>query len=368
MLKKKIIYIFLIVFTIFILFYLYYLIIDKQDSWVLGDWLINYQDGGFKRRGILGSILIEINKLIHIRLDVQVFIINSFLWLCYIFFFYKLIKGINISWGLFFLILSPVFLLFNISSTSSIGRKEVLLFFIFSFWVYLTLFKKIDKKVDCIFLLALSFLIFVHELVLFYVPYFFIFYYVKNKRLDIFSLTALLIIIINSLIIYNFGGEINQGNTFNILKSCGLEIKNEGILNVKSNVSYINYYLANLYTHLSYIIVYVLYLLFSLKILNNSIDKRYFDIRMFFIVLILSQIFILPLFYLATDWGRWININFTFIALLIIYFQNKFNLKTDSFNNIYAKTFGILCMLLQIETCGLGLKLNYFLEILLSKI
>ncbi|MEG2333179.1 hypothetical protein, partial [Chryseobacterium sp.] len=28
---------------------------QKSDGYILGDWLINYQDGGFKRRGLSGS-------------------------------------------------------------------------------------------------------------------------------------------------------------------------------------------------------------------------------------------------------------------------------------------------------------------------
>lgn len=35
---------------------LYHLDIVARDGWSFADWLINYEDGGFKRRGISGSL------------------------------------------------------------------------------------------------------------------------------------------------------------------------------------------------------------------------------------------------------------------------------------------------------------------------
>lgn len=367
--KKIIIYLFFVVFLISMFYLLFFLIIEKHDEWILGDWVINYHDGGFKRRGLAGSLLLEINKLFQFNIDYQVFIFNSLLWFFYLFFFYKLIKRIKITWGLFFLILSPVLFLFNISSTSSIGRKEIIIFFLFSLWIYQSIYNNIKREKDFYILILLSLSCFIHELVIFYSPYFFLFYFIKNKKIDFYFLFALLFIIINILSIYFLGGEINQGNTLKILKSCDLLMKGNGILNEKNDTSYLFFFLSKPYAYISYFIIYFLYLLFSLKIFANCIDKTKIDYKRTFFLIILCQLCIFPLFYLATDWGRWININFTLLTLIILYFMNKFKLnREDIFNNYYFKLIGFLFLFLQIETCCLGIKLNYYLEILISKI
>ena len=64
-------YLYIIVFT--------FLHNRKNDGYVLGDWLINYQDGGFKRRGLLGSLILLIHDSIGIKLEMIVFVFVEFL-------------------------------------------------------------------------------------------------------------------------------------------------------------------------------------------------------------------------------------------------------------------------------------------------
>lgn len=61
--NKLIFYFLIILFFIYNTFYLYHNIVIVKDSWNLGDWLINYQEGGFKRRGLLGSIVLLLNVI-----------------------------------------------------------------------------------------------------------------------------------------------------------------------------------------------------------------------------------------------------------------------------------------------------------------
>lgn len=81
-----------------ILFLIYYFIsirnsylqiVTYKNSWYLGEWIINYQDGGFKRRGLFGSIFIFLNEITHINLKYPVF---SFVFLIYTLFFCLLIR------------------------------------------------------------------------------------------------------------------------------------------------------------------------------------------------------------------------------------------------------------------------------------
>src|SRR5690606_5491866 len=58
----------------------------KDDGYILADWLINYEDGGFKRRGLSGSFFFLLQDLTGISLNYLVYscqfiIISLFFWL-----------------------------------------------------------------------------------------------------------------------------------------------------------------------------------------------------------------------------------------------------------------------------------------------
>ncbi|WP_292010117.1 hypothetical protein, partial [Chryseobacterium sp.] len=65
----------------------YLQIIVNRNGWYLGEWLINYQDGGFKRRGFFGTFFIFINELTKIKLE---YIVFAFIVLIYTTFFFLL--------------------------------------------------------------------------------------------------------------------------------------------------------------------------------------------------------------------------------------------------------------------------------------
>lgn len=54
------------------------------DGYALGDWLINYEDGGFKRRGFSGSMFIFLSKVTGIYIGKLVFVFISVLYILFI--------------------------------------------------------------------------------------------------------------------------------------------------------------------------------------------------------------------------------------------------------------------------------------------
>ena len=50
----------------------------NSEGYILGDWLINYQDGGFKRRGLSGSFFFLLQDFTGLSLNVLVFLLSSF--------------------------------------------------------------------------------------------------------------------------------------------------------------------------------------------------------------------------------------------------------------------------------------------------
>ncbi|KFF75078.1 hypothetical protein HX13_07500 [Chryseobacterium sp. P1-3] len=67
----------------------YNLIVLNKGGWYFGEWIINYQDGGFKRRGLLGTLFIWINELTDIKLEHIVFAFIFFTLYCLFFLFYS---------------------------------------------------------------------------------------------------------------------------------------------------------------------------------------------------------------------------------------------------------------------------------------
>lgn len=364
--QQKILNILYLLFCFIIIFYLYYLIVIKNDSWVLGDWLINYIDGGFKRRGLLGTLFIIISDLFFLRLDFLIFIIVSIFWICFLSILKKITSLTKISWQLFFLIISPVGLLFNISSTSSIGRKEILLFLFLSIWVMLSLK---NKKNDIVFLLVYPILILIHEMFFFYFPYFLLFYLIKNNfiiRRDV--VLSLLNVIVTILCIYFLGGKINEGKSYEIIGKFNIVNLDKGILNNDENerVFGFSYFYQYWKPHLEYLVVWLVYFIYIINYLQKSLTREKF--KLIFIFLVFNQIFTIPLFYVATDWGRWINIHFILMIILTLYLKSTSNFNLNKRNENKYIIFGIVMSIFQIETCGLGFKLNYYIEIILSKI
>lgn len=254
--KKNIIYLFLAIVFFIILFYLYYNLILKEDGWVLGDWLINYYDGGFKRRGFLGTVFIFLYNAFRLDIPKQVFVICVLLWLIFFIFIYIQISKIKINIiGILLLLFNTSSLFFNSVSTESIGRKEIILFNVFI--IYTICYSLLEYKLRIIIFGLLLFLIsFIHELTFFYIGYFILFDWIANKRskIRLFSIVIFFSsVCIPMLLFYFFGGKINSGNSIELLKTKGVYLTN-GIFNHHENYNTIQHYKIYFMGYVKYII------------------------------------------------------------------------------------------------------------------
>lgn len=74
--------------TFVFIFYKLFRINYQNHPYILGDWLINYYDGGFKRRGLSGIFVFFIQDILNIDIQMIVFMIQiSFYTLFFIFLF-----------------------------------------------------------------------------------------------------------------------------------------------------------------------------------------------------------------------------------------------------------------------------------------
>lgn len=343
--------------------YLYIYLIIEMRGWNLGDWLINYQDGGFKRRGLGGYIFLSLGDYFNIKPNYLVFVFTELLLISFlfqIFLFFK--KSKNNIIGFVFLLLLPVGFLFNIVSLGAVGRKEILLLNLFAFYLWCDIEKY--KYKDIIIPFLLGFITFFHELTIFYLGYFLLILKINNKSY-VSYLPYIFSVLIPASLFYFFGKPINNGMTFSYLERFGIYLT-AGILNFNENANLILHYKNHYFVYLEYlfpVFVSILSLLWFVKIYG----KEYRNLLKYFILIFILS---LPLFYLAIDWGRWINIHFMMIVLVFLYqnINHQNNLIISYNQKLFIVFFVFINSFWQMEVDNNGFRLNYFIEILLSKI
>lgn len=335
---RKLIFIGFIFLFSFIAFYLFKFNYDQQP-WILGDWLINFQDGGFKRRGLSGSFFFIIQDFTGISLIYLVYATQIFLYALFFISFYKLLSKKHIPFEYFVLIFSPVTLLFFFNDTGATGRKEIILLALFSVNALLHSKKKYTnfKIISTSFLLL--FISFLHELIFFFVPYFIILHLLhlsseeNHPRFKIkLALIYFVPVFVSIFLMYYFGSEINNGKSIEILQKRGLTINggifawNQDSIEAIINRSYALYSLPFIYG----CILFMFYI------------YKYCRFKVLFLI-IPAIAFSIPLFILAVDWGRWIAIHFILILILLgskLKSENE-NLKKDAKNKriVYCVVF-----------------------------
>ena len=307
---------FFVVTTIFIYLYLFYkLAIESQDdfiSWTISDWLINYDDGGFKRRGLMGSLLFWIQDKTGVSLQKQVLVIQLVSYgLLVIILLKQLVKKdfnlIHLS-----LLLSPFILFFPVSTIPNAGRKEIMLLLLISSYAFLR--KSIVYDWGCLFLFVV--LIFFHELVFFYLPFLFWLQYIKNgRKIDVtYIAVGLTVSVLVMGTIYFYGGAINQGKSLSILSERGIHMQPSNIFQQEKTYDF-HHVLKYKFSFFIHILEFSV-ILFQLYYCVWKFEK--IKIKEYIVYGLICFFWVAPLFYLGIDWFRWIYIFASLFALIII--------------------------------------------------
>jgi hypothetical protein len=334
-----------------------------SDPYTQGDWLINYQDGGFKRRGLSGSIFFLLQDITGLRLQWLVFIFQSVLYsaffLLFCIVFYR--KKITLEYFLYFV--SPVTFYFFINNPEVVGRKEILLFLLFLVYYLILEYDLLRKRNERVLFIFLVVAVLFHELTLFYLPYFLLLKYVYTKKFDLKLMAALSIMsFVSILVIFLFGAEINNGSSVKILQERGFTMENGlGIFGWNTNT--IDFIKHNITHYLRYLISFVYgVLLLYLLIKNNVFGKRHM------ILILICFIYTIPLFYLAVDWGRWINIHFVMLSVLLLKSLPKSQSFSESRIVLKLKYFGLYILIISNFMFGMGYWNNGFSSAVYRKI
>lgn len=292
----------------------YIQIVFHKNGWYLGEWLINYQDGGFKRRGLFGTLFIWINELTGIKLE---FIVFTFVAALYSLFFSLLISLfarkkntlLTIS-----VLLLPAGLGMILKDPTIIAKKEIVIFIFYLIYFLLLESKKAVKNIMITLFIIIAILN--HEAAFFYIPFVSFTYFVKDPSQTITKIKNILFYhlapaTVMMLILYKFGYSISTENSIQFLENHGLKLVLKGIYGYDPHYNVLNFYQSHSYGYLTYLIsIFLASFTFIIYCKANKITIN----RNF---LIIQTVFLLPLFYIAYDWGRWVNIFFTLLTIFI---------------------------------------------------
>ncbi len=325
----------IIIFFLFIIInyaFFNYRILFRENSFILGDWLINYS-GGFVKRGLIGHFFYLISKSFNISIIHIIFFFSTSIYIFYLYFFYQIIKDkLDNNLIIIFLFLPSTFL-FNFFDPLTVGRKEILVFFFFSFYyLYIDKIKEnINFKILTFFLSIIIML--THELIFFFIPYMFAIKYfhikknfekfnIKDYYLEILIFISTLILVI---IIINFSHMHDNNTLCNSVLDVGIstDVCNGTIkeFGVKIGVGFL--VLLPYFLERNYFINYSLYFLLSLLplalIIFSSSNKNQNKLILIFLS-IFCLLFSLTFFNIVNDWGRYFNIIFILQFLIILKF------------------------------------------------
>ncbi|MBP2618445.1 hypothetical protein [Chryseobacterium jejuense] len=310
---------------------LYFMAEDPVSGWTISDWLINYTDGGFKRRGLLGNVLFYIQDVTGLKLQYQI-LIFQILGLSMILYGTLLcIRRYTIDLFYLCIMVSPYILLFPALTIRNAGRREMLLILIMLWYS----FEKKSKLNDALLWFFYIVFLFIHELGFFFLPFLIWIHYSKWKKINVRYILSLVITAFICIgVVYFWGGSVNQGESLSILKSRGVVFQKENIFDLEYyfDFNFVLQYKLSFLVHVIELLIMIFQIGFYIYMFKRESLYTYICCN------IICLFWVTPLYYLGIDWMRW---NYIYSTLLFIVFTSLLNANTSgtmSFNNNQMKS------------------------------
>jgi hypothetical protein len=324
-----------------------------NDS-TISEWLINYQ-GGFTRRGLLGDLAFNLALIFKAKIRFIIFLFQLFFYLTFVILTFNFIKNIKINFLSRLALYTPIFLLFPLGEIESLVRKETVIFIIFIIFLFLASNKYNEKYCNSYVLVIFPVSFLIWEPVIFFFPFVFFILYLKNYKKNILrTILKTLIISIPSLIVFllvilNPLSETGHDKMCQQLMSVFQERCYMSLALLKSKSTILQQFTGNNYK-LEYFIRYISIIIvgfFPLFLLsaNSKLHKKkvnlLFKFKSFFIPLVILLIPVPILFAAMYDWGRVVNIAYTFSIFTYFYLikNDYFNLEEGHFYLSIKKIF-----------------------------
>ena len=337
---NKYFHLYISILFIFSVFYLHGKYNVGNDS-TISEWLINYE-GGFTKRGLIGQIAILKSEFFNFSLRQSILFLQIFSIGMYYLLLINFFKSLRLNKIILLSIFTPIFLLYPVAEIEVLGRKEIIIFSFFL--IYLTLKNFKQKNLFRIFLLPILMLIW--EPVVFFFIFWLIIDYIEGvfeknyKSLIKYLLTFIPAILIGVYIALNPISEIDHKNMAIFLKknfnencymSCALLFSKSSIYDqFKANFNLFNFQIFLRY----FLIILIGFGPLFILIKYSQFKKLNYKA---FLFLVVPPIFVL--FMMMSDWGRIVNIFYTFsiISFLYLYKKELVKLNNEIFGNFFVK-------------------------------
>ena len=363
---------FFLIFCIFIFslstYWLYQKHLIGNDS-TISEWLINYQ-GGFTRRGLIGEICFRLADYFDLKLRFVIFLFQTIVCFTYTLLLYCFIRDLPKNTLTVVAIFSPIFILYPLGEIEVLIRKEVFLFI--GFVVFLILSSPKKNKTNSMFYVFFIFplLLLIWEPFIFFIPFTIFILLIDGDehqlKKNVFKISlclsssffTVIYIIMNPLspeqhMVMSNGLMDRFGE--HCYMSCSL-------LKTKSSVAAQFMAVFNNITFTGFFRYFMIMLIgfFPLMILiYNSFFKKLFFLNKFEKLLIpFSITLLLPisLFTAMTDWGRVVNMIYTFSILTFLFLIKndliKLNDKVLYFDYLYKTKKKIFIILFYVFAFG----------------
>jgi len=289
----------------------------------IGDWLINYQ-GGFVRRGLFGEIALQLSYLTRTSPGIWVVVAQSLSYLCF-FGFTTWLLWKNQNTVLFLaLVFSPATFLFHLQDFEGGYRKEILFLAVLAFLSWSARYCS-DQKFERNFFIILFFyplFILSHEMLALFMPYLFAVYSIRKKPvwIDILKISGFLLFsFVAFFFCLKYSGS--RAEVVAILESLGEYAPRKGSIN-DLPARAINVFKRNMESlaegNGKYHYLQSLLLVSVSFIPLRGALKQLAANKVCFFSILLGLLCAMPLFAVATDWGRFIYIQVTSIFLLCL--------------------------------------------------
>lgn len=310
-----------LIWPVFIAFVFYYFeeMTHGGNDWKTGDWLINF-NGGAVRRGLIGNLLFYISEF-GPPLKWLTFLVQVVFYF-FIFFFTQriyLMRERGAEWLL--LLFSPAFIFFPFYDYQGGFRKEILVFV--SFLILAHSYAKRDLSGKTIIASFVLFLlsVFSHELAALTLPFFGYILYrsyhsgLINRRFALVSMLMFSVAALSSLLFavtFPGGADVSRQICASaISKGFSIDICGGAIEWLRFDSQYGLSRVADQMPQ--YVFVYFpLAILATLPLFISDWSRKNAAI------LLIGLGFLLPLFVIALDWGRWLHIYVFFVFILML--------------------------------------------------
>ena len=343
---------YLIILFIFSVFYLNLKHNVLNDS-TISEWLINYY-GGFTKRGIIGQISIFFSNLFNISLRDSILIFQILIIAVYYLLSFSFLKNLKYDRIILLSIFTPIFLLYPVAEIEVLARKEIFLFIIFISYLMIPLKNKklqtsfkflcfplsilIWEPIIFLFLFWIALDVIYDEInffdtkflkkIVIYLPGVFIAFYIATNPLDSEQHLKMA-----SYLKSQFGETCYM--------SCARLKTTATILqNFQHNIP--KYSIEVFFRYFLIILIgfgplFILLFFSSFKNKNLLVFKKFQNLLFPFLIILSPTI---VLFAMGGDWGRWVNIiyTFSFLTYFTLYKKKLIVLNTDKLkNNILNK-------------------------------